>query len=1167
MFAGYRAPSFTVGLVRRLVSLWFTASVGLFATSWGQSAPEPTLVTSYAEYWQLSAEARTRINRFQFEATVYYYDALWNQFWGENAGITFFFIPPPGQPLPLQRSGQRVRLTGEVNPAQGLNRPTKLTAEVLGTVELPVIPAQGRLHDLAALNERLVEIEGLIERQTETDNNHLVLDFISEGRATTATVWVDATEPLPQLAGSYARLRGLYIGQQTSDGRVHQIELWVPSKRQLTVIGRLDTDPRWAVAPTPLEHFAQATDLIHVVGKVVSTDQSTITLRDATGQATLQTGQTLRPAVGTEVEAFGRPVTIGLEQVVQQAIWRRPQGAVVPTTGLLNKYRLAQQVLELPPAEAARAQPVQLSGVVTWSSPSARFFFLQDTSGGIRVDWHDVTLTPPPPGRGAMVVGQSAMGDFAPRVVATRVTDYRAMSHPEPRRVTLEQALTGAEEARWIELRGYLQAVEADGPWTLLHLATATGDCVALVPATPTLAQQVGAIVRVRGVCQAVSDDRRRLTSIQIWVPALEEVQIDQPAPADPFAVPLTTLIGLRQYGPLQSMEQRVRVQGVVTQHLPGRSVHIQDGDEGLQAFGLQTTPLPLGTQVEIVGLPGRQGNRLVLRNAVYRTLAPGQEPAPVILTTLAPVDNQLEGRLVRYTGILRGTSTLRQQQLLALGAPQTTTDLVTAHLDTGTGRLLPAAWKPSSLVQVTGLYRGQPDEDSGIDIILRSPQDVVVLQGPSYWTLGSALSLAGLFAACTAGVLGWVLALRHRVQAQTRQLREQYEQQTRLQAELARNQRLHSLGALAGGIAHDFNNQLMVVLGNLNLAQLDPQVAALAGSYLTEAEQSVQRARDLTQQLLTFARGGDPRRESVALPTLVEDAAGMALTGTPVRHTLQTPADIWPVHADRRQLSSALQSLLHQARRVTPAGETIRLTLSNQLLDAATQLPLAPGRYVYLQIQDAGPAIPPERLASFFDPYFASKNGGLGLASAYSVVQRHQGHITVEASPAGGNVFHIWLPAADTLPTPPLVAAAPATPAPATPAAPAPNSHRVLVMDDEPGIRRVVQLLLRRQGVDTTLTCDGDACVRAYQEALASGQPFDLVILDLTVPNGMGGKDTIAELRKLDPHVRAIVSSGYSDDPILANPHEYGFAAVVPKPYETVVLAETVRRLLAEPR
>ncbi|HYD83524.1 MAG TPA: ATP-binding protein, partial [Opitutus sp.] len=379
-----------------------------------------------------------------------------------------------------------------------------------------------------------------------------------------------------------------------------------------------------------------------------------------------------------------------------------------------------------------------------------------------------------------------------------------------------------------------------------------------------------------------------------------------------------------------------------------------------------------------------------------------------------------------------------------------------------------------------------------------------------------------------------------------------------RLEQELVRATKLESVGILAGGIAHDFNNILTAIMGNVALAALDVDPASDAGRSLNEAEKATLRARDLTQQLLTFAKGGEPVRAAVQLDGIVREMTTFTLHGSRVRADYDFAPDLWPADADKGQIGRVVQNLVLNAVQAMPEGGTVKIALRNVQIDGLSRLALAPGNYVQIAIADTGIGIKPEHLSRIFDPYFTTKQmgSGLGLAAVYSIVHKHRGTIDVDSQLGRGTTFNIWLPASFD--------AVMVNGGEKRGGAAVTLKGRLLFMDDEDSIRQMAVILLRRFGFEVACATDGAQAVRMYQEAQDGGEPFTLVMMDLTVPGGMGGREAIAQLRRIDPKVRAIVSSGYSSDPVLANYREHGFCGVAAKPYEMSDLARVLREALA---
>ncbi len=384
--------------------------------------------------------------------------------------------------------------------------------------------------------------------------------------------------------------------------------------------------------------------------------------------------------------------------------------------------------------------------------------------------------------------------------------------------------------------------------------------------------------------------------------------------------------------------------------------------------------------------------------------------------------------------------------------------------------------------------------------------------------------------------------------------LEQEIRQRERMEAELSRVQKLESLGLLAGGIAHDFNNLLGAIMGNVSLAMLDVDPSNPAYPQLVNAEKASLRAQDLTRQLLTFSRGGAPVKKPVSLAALVSEAAGFSLRGSKVMHELDLPADLWAVNADEGQIMQVLNNVLINADQAMPSGGIIAIMGRNVKVGVDEVPPLAAGGYVRISVCDRGTGIPKEHISRIFDPYFTTKQkgSGLGLAASFSIIRRHNGHMTVESELGKGSVFHIYLPATYV-----VVTAAERKETIIT------GCGKVLVMDDEKDMQKTTSDMLARMGYAVEVARDGGEALDLYRTAQAAGRPFDAVIMDLTVTGGMGGKEAMQRLLEIDPSARGIVSSGYSQDPVMSDHRAYGFVDVVTKPYRLRELSEVLARVM----
>jgi len=383
-----------------------------------------------------------------------------------------------------------------------------------------------------------------------------------------------------------------------------------------------------------------------------------------------------------------------------------------------------------------------------------------------------------------------------------------------------------------------------------------------------------------------------------------------------------------------------------------------------------------------------------------------------------------------------------------------------------------------------------------------------------------------------------------------------------KLEEERLKTQKLESIGVLAGGIAHDFNNILTAILVNISLAKMYTDPEGELFRRLAEAEKASLRARSLTQQLLTFSRGGVPIKKLTSISELIKDSTHFALRGSNVRCEFSISDDLWPVEVDEGQMSQVLHNLILNAQQAMPEGGTIRIRAENKIVDAVEKpgSPLQTGPYVQVSIADEGVGIPEEHLPKIFDPYFTTKQtgSGLGLATTYSILKKHGGYIGVGSKVGVGTTFYIYLPVSQKR------ISAKAEPARVdSEIHPCARRGRVLVMDDEEGIREATGEMLRYMGYEVGYARDGAEAIDLYKKARELGQPFNVVIMDLTIPGGMGGKDAIKRLMELDPEIKAIVSSGYSSDPVLAMYEQYGFSEAMAKPYKVEDLKQVLEKLI----
>jgi PAS domain S-box-containing protein len=373
---------------------------------------------------------------------------------------------------------------------------------------------------------------------------------------------------------------------------------------------------------------------------------------------------------------------------------------------------------------------------------------------------------------------------------------------------------------------------------------------------------------------------------------------------------------------------------------------------------------------------------------------------------------------------------------------------------------------------------------------------------------------------------------------------------------ELLKASKIESLGIFAGGIAHDFNNLLTAIMGNISIAKLDGDISSDTRMILAEAETASDRARDLTMQLLTFSRGGTPIKKVASIRDLLVGTVDFVLRGSTIKSSFSIPGDAWNAEFDEGQISQVIHNLTLNAREAMPGGGIISVSVENRVIESGENLPFLPGDYLVIKLTDSGYGIPKKNLHKIFDPFFTTKtNGnGLGLSVTYSIVKKHNGYITVESEEGAGTCFSVFLPATEKRPLSQE----------GRPGTGVMRGGKALIMDDEEMVLEVGRRILNRLGFTDACARNGREAIDLYMAAKDSGAPFDFVIMDLTVPGGMGGKEAIRILREYDPGVKAIVSSGYSIDPVMANYGEFGFSGMVAKPYTFEDLQKAIRSIQA---
>lgn len=715
------------------------------------SPPEPgqTVIRHYNEMWTVPAGPQT-VYPLHSRFCVLCYYAEWNVLWVLWDGEVHYVEAGPG-PLPL-RSGEWVDADGFCLPASQKIVWARTRLTPVSGLAAPPAPFLGdHAAQLAHHEAAWGQIQGIVDTEEELDSRHIQLNVVFGDTGALVYIRLGPTDPIPLLRGAAVRLTGVLAVKRDNSGKLSHFEFWCASAADVTRTGTLAADPRFATPVLSIDAAGRRTDgaLVHVMGTVYQqVPGRSLTLRDQTGQIEVLSHQAQLLRLGDTVEAIGRPAHQGVTLLLRDGLFR-PTTAAVPQPRTEVLLRLADEVRTLRPAEVSRGAAARISGIVTWSAPGAPFFFAEDASGGLKVLLPPaLAKSPPVVATGATIEGRVEPGEFVPALEARQILPGANLSLPPPDTISWEQAMTGAEYGRWVRMQGYVRDVRTEAGRTLLDLTAPGGEFTAVLPAH-TGARLTGAIVKLDGVCDVIANQRRQLAGFQLLVPGEENVTVVEATPADPFAAPVESIGDLLRYSANTPLIRRVQVIGTVLLDVPGRVLFIDDGTDALTVLSRASQRLQPGARVAVVGIPGQEGGRLIMREAVYRKIGDGPAPVAVSLHHASALQGGYEGHLVRATGRLLSDTRTGAGLTLQL---QNGSLIFSARLDRAEGN--PPRYEAGSELRVTGVYQAIRDEyrhPRSFVLNLRSPDDIRILARPSWWTPRRVL-WAG--AALLAGVL-----------------------------------------------------------------------------------------------------------------------------------------------------------------------------------------------------------------------------------------------------------------------------------------------------------------------------------------------------------------------------------------------------------------------------
>jgi PAS domain S-box-containing protein len=772
---------FTAGLTR--CRGWVALALWAIASAVPASA---TLIQKVEDFWNLSGDARTQVHEIRYDVWTTFVDPNWKNFWFSMSGYPGYL--PLSDTPPELKAGRHILITGTIIPAEGLDaRRVKIT-ELSQTSPPAPLSLRGKVGDIAEFDQKLVTTEAYVDEQLTVDPNHVRFHLIVEDRSIIGWLWVSSSDAaIENFEGQFVQFSGVYSARLDPSGTATDIELWASRPQNILATRSLARAEEFQRGVTPINTIFRTTPGSEVLirGRVQSqVTGGSIVVRDETGQITAQTIQKQRLQPDTEVEVLGHTSPFGSSWRLYPALFRvigPPRTSETTGHALLTApLQWVDQIRQLSGEDAAAGQRVALTGVITWTLPDQTDVFFQDLSGGLRVRIKpgEVKL---PIGKRVQIEGTTFQTPVGPAVQLTRLTPLGAMRLPEPKFTSFDQALPGSEDAQCVEMRGYLQRFEVLEGRTHLELITPNGEFKAVIQTPENLANMLNALIRVRGVCDAVTDTQGRVTGVTLWVPYLHSLSIDEDAPSDLFDVPMRTIAHLKQLSASPSI-RRVKVSATVLHQVLGERVYLQQGEQTLLVLSDSQMPLTPGDQIDAVGLLGREGKRTLLRAATYRRVGYTAPPAPMEVSHFeGPVD-ALDGRLVTVKGFVLNAFQQPGSARLSLQSEKTVFEAKLATTDRNAALTRMAR---GTGLELTGIFKA-PLQDSGafqgFEIQLRSPADVRVFQRPRVLTAQRAVAAAGVLGGLAMLGVIWVAALRRRVQRQTEQIRAQLEREVGLE-------------------------------------------------------------------------------------------------------------------------------------------------------------------------------------------------------------------------------------------------------------------------------------------------------------------------------------------------------------------------------------------------